>query len=186
MSSRSPHYFVLSSPSGGGKTTILRSLLHEQHNLKLSVSCTTRLPRPGEVSGTDYYFVSEIEFRDRVSAGQMLEWEEVHGFLYGTPQSELDGVHQGLLFDVDTKGALRLKELFPETTLIFICPPSLDVLKERLQSRGTEDPIELQRRLNRFQMEMAEKDKFDYVIINDEVETAVSELKMIIDEKTSE
>jgi len=174
------HFFVLSSPSGGGKTTLLRRLLKDQPKLKLSVSYTTRPPRPGEVDCEDYFFITKEQFRDKIAAGELLEWEEVHGFLYGTPKAEAGQDVPNLLFDVDTKGALQLRQLYPNTTLIFIQPPSLEVLKDRLRARGTEDPEELERRLDRFRLEMAEKDKFDYVIINDEVDRAVTELTGII------
>ncbi len=175
-----PHFFVLSSPSGGGKTTLLHCLMQDRPDLKLSVSYTTRRPRPGEKDGVDYHYISRDEFREKIETGALLEWEEVHGSLYGTPKAEAGQNIANLLFDVDTKGALQLRQLHPHTTLIFIQPPSLEVLKERLKARGTEDAADLERRLDRFRLEMAEKDKFDYVIINDNVERAVSELKRII------
>ncbi len=149
-----------------------------------SVSYTTRPPRAGEVEGQDYHFISDADFRDKIERGELLEWEEVHGFLYGTPRGELEGPAGDLLFDVDTQGALHLRELYPHTTLIFIQPPSLEVLEQRLRRRGTEDPEELKLRLDRFRTEMAEKDKFDYVIINDEVDRAVEELQQIIVQQT--
>lgn len=180
MSSKRPHFFVVSSPSGGGKTTLLKGLLKERTDLRLSVSYTTRSRRFGEIEGQDYYFVSDSEFREKVARGEFLEWEEVHGACYGTPKAELKGPEQDLIFDVDTKGALRLRELYPETTLIFIQPPSQDVLVERLRSRGTEDDELIKRRLESFRSEMAEKDKFDYAIINDKVERATEKLKEII------
>lgn len=188
MSSNEPHFFVLSSPSGGGKTTILRRLLQDRPDLKLSVSFTTREPRSGEVDGADYHFISKDAFRQKIAQDELLEWEEVHSDLYGTPKAELSDHPRNLLFDVDTKGALQLRQLHGKTTLIFIQPPSLDVLKERLMLRGTEDAAALERRLDRFRLEMAEKDKFDYVIINDDVDQAVNELKTIIskEESTSE
>ena len=180
MSNRSPHFFVLSSPSGGGKTTLLKRLLAGRSDLRLSVSFTIRPPRSNELEGQDYHFISSEAFQKKVDAGAFLEWEEVHGFRYGTPKAELSGSASDLVFDVDTKGALNLKRLYPATTLIFIQPPSLDVLRERLQARGTEDAAELEIRLQRFQTEVAEKDKFDYVIVNDEVGRAAQELEEII------
>lgn len=159
---------------------MLRGLLKMRPDLKLSVSYTTRSPRHGEVDGIDYFFITDQEFRHKISKGQLLEWEEVHGCLYGTPKVEATSGIKSILFDVDTKGALKLRQLYPNTILIFIQPPSLEVLEDRLKDRGTEDPEERQRRLNRFRHEMAEKDKFDYVIINDDVERAVAELKGII------
>lgn len=180
MSSKLPHFFVLSSPSGGGKTTLLRHLLAEDLSLRLSVSCTTRPPRPGETPGRDYSFISHSEFQQRIERGDLLEWERVHGEYYGTPKAELQGGSGDLIFDVDTKGAFSIKRLYPQTTLIFIQPPSLEELARRLRHRGTEDPVELKRRLENFRQEMAAKDQFDYVIINDTVERAVGELREII------
>ena len=188
MSSKDAHFFVLSSPSGGGKTTILRQLLKDRLDLKLSVSFTTREPRSGEVDGVDYHFISKEAFRQKITQDELLEWEEVHSDLYGTPKAEISDQPCNLLFDVDTKGALQLRQLHDKTTLIFIQPPSLEVLKDRLMSRATEDAAALERRLDRFRLEMAEKDKFDYVIINDDMDEAVNELKAIIskEESTSE
>lgn len=180
MSSKPPHYFVISSPSGGGKTTLIQKLLADRPTLHLSVSYTTRPPREGEIEGRDYHFISETEFLQKIERHELLEWEKVHNFLYGTPNAAVQGVAGDVLFDVDTKGAQHIRQIYPHTTLIFIQPPSLEVLRQRLEARGTENAGELRKRLNRFQDEMAEKDKFDYVIINDEVKKAVQKLKEII------
>ncbi len=180
MSNKERHYFVLSSPSGGGKTTLLRQLLVGQEDLRLSVSVTTRPSRPEEEEGRDYHFVSPEEFQRRIKTGELIEWEEVHGAHYGTPQETLSENDCDVLFDVDTKGALRLRTLYPNTTLIFIQPPTLEELERRLRARGTEDPAELERRIENFRREMDAKEEFDYVIVNDTVERAVSELREII------
>jgi guanylate kinase len=185
LSNKLPHYIVISSPSGGGKTTLIRRLLKDRTDLKLSISYTTRPSRKGEVDGVDYRFISEEEFRNKIAEGEFLEWEEVHGYLYGTPKAETGEIVSNILFDVDIKGALSLKKFHPKTTLIFIQPPSLEVLEERLEARGTEDQEGLKKRLDRFRLEMATKDKFDYVIINDDVESAVAELEGIVSREVS-
>lgn len=183
MSNKSSPLFVLSSPSGGGKTTLLKRLLRDRPELKLSVSCTTRPKRPGESEGKDYYFLSREDFQKKIDNEELLEWEEVHGYYYGTPKDELIRADAGLLFDLDTSGAQRVKKIYPQAILIFIQPPSLTVLEQRLRNRGTEDPDELKRRMDRFRLEMAEKDNFDYIIINDDIDAAVRELKSIIDKE---
>ena len=179
-------FFTVSAPSGTGKTTLLRRLLSELPELKLSISCTTRSPRPGEKDGVDYHFVPEKEFREMISRGEFFEWEEVHGAHYGTPKHLiLDRRLHGLdtILDIDVKGALNLKKAFPESCAIFLLPPSLGVLEERLRSRNTENQETLTRRLENAKREMGEKDRFDYVIINDEVDRAYDEMKRIVLDK---
>jgi guanylate kinase len=180
MLNKKNHYFVLSSPSGGGKTTLLKALFKKISHIRLSISMTTRDRRPDEVEGRDYFFVNEDEFRRKIDAGELLEWEEVHGHLYGTPQYQIHDDNEDLIFDVDTCGALRLRELFPNTTLIFIQAPSAHVLEERLRARGTESPEDIAIRLENFKKEMLNKDRFDYVVVNDRLEDAVDRLVEII------
>ena len=175
-------FFVVSAPSGTGKTTLLKRLLSEFGTLGRSVSCTTRPPRPGEREGEDYYFIGEPAFRDRVRQDQFFEWEEVHGALYGTPKAPLllrreEG--KDTVFDLDTRGALSLKRSFPDSCLIFLGPPSLEALEKRLRTRRTESEPALRLRLEDARREMEEQDKYDYVIINDDLQQAYQELKEI-------
>lgn len=182
MKKKVGRFFVLSAPSGSGKTTLLNRLLAEFPDLVLSVSCTTRKMRPGERDGVDYRFVSEAEFRRMVEGGEFFEWEEVHGALYGTPKGpvlERRAKGQDTVLDLDTRGALNFKRAYPESGLIFIAPPSLDELEKRLRRRQTEAETSLQRRLENARREIAEKDRFDYVIINDDLDRAYVELKGI-------
>lgn len=173
---------VISAPSGAGKTSIARLLLERFPSWRFSISATTRPKRDYEVGGIDYYFFDRGEFEQHVGAGDMVEWEEIYGNLYGTLRSEVDrlladaGV-DALLFDVDVKGALSIRDAFPEeTTLVFIAPPSIDVLEDRLRGRNTETEETLQRRMDRARMEMTMQDRFDIVVVNDDLVRAVDEL----------
>ncbi len=140
--------------------------------------------RANEQNGVDYFFLSREEFLRRVAQGEFVEWEEIYGDLYGSLRSEVDRMlEQGIsvLFDVDVKGALSIKQLYPEALLIFIRPPSLDILIERLRNRKTEDEARLRRRLERVTMEMATADKFDYQCVNDNLEKAVAQVQQIVE-----
>jgi guanylate kinase len=151
-----------------------------------SVSCTTRPPRAGEKEGVDYLFIDEPTFRDMVKNDLFFEWEEVHSYFYGTPKGPLNDRRQkGLdtVLDVDTRGAMSLRRAYPDACLIFLMPPSLEALETRLKKRQTEAPAALKRRLDNARREMAEQDKFDYVIINDDLDRAYSELKQVISER---
>lgn len=175
---------VLSAPSGGGKTTIARALLKRRPDLGYSVSCTTRAPRPGEVHGRDYYFLSRAEFLKRREQGEFAESAEVHGNLYGTLKSEiqrvlLEGRH--VVMDIDVQGAVQLVRAFPETVTIFVLPPSGDVLLGRLRARQTESPAELAARLQSALQELQFVDEYMYVIVNDELEDAIQRVGSIID-----
>ena len=177
-------FFVISAPSGTGKTTIARKILEKISGCRRSVSATTRSPRPGEQSGIDYHFVDEAAFRGMVERGELFEWEEVHGALYGTPRKNLREAEESridLLLDIDTRGALSVKQAFPQSCLIFLKPPSWEVLEERLKGRKTEAGESLKRRLEAARREMAEQNKFDYVIINDELEKTVAEVKGVME-----
>lgn len=174
---------VLSAPSGAGKTTICKEIIKRHPNARLSISATTRPRRPHETDGVDYYFMSEEEFMDKVKKGEFLEFEQVHGNWYGTLKSELDKAKDSdsiLLFDIDVNGALNIKRLAPDAILIFIMPPSREELIERLKNRKTEDEETIRRRLERLPYEFEQSKKFDYVVINDELEKAVSEVEKII------
>lgn len=186
MSSKPGRIFVVSAPSGAGKTTLLNRLLSDFPDLRRSVSCTTRPPRSGEKGGTDYLFIDEHAFRDMVKRDLFFEWEEVHSHFYGTPKGPLiQRWEQGLdtVLDIDTRGAMSLKRAYPDACLIFLMPPSLEALETRLKGRQTEGRETLKRRLENARREMAEKDRFDYVIINDDIDRAYSELKKIIGER---
>ncbi len=175
--------FVISAPSGTGKTTLLNRLLADYPTMKRSVSCTTRSPRPGEHEGVDYHFVNEAEFRRLTEEGGFFEWEEVHGAFYGTPKGPLVQRHEAGLdtvLDIDTRGARSVKKDFPDACLIFLMPPSLDELEQRLRSRHTEEESSLRRRLENARREMGEKNRFDYVIINYDLDRAYGELKSMV------
>ncbi len=174
---------VISAPSGAGKTTIARAMLAEFPALSFSVSATTRPMREGETDGEDYFFLTRGEFERRIAAGEFAEWEEIYGNLYGSLKSEIDragreGRH--LLFDVDVKGALSLKGLYPEALLVFIRPPSIEVLTRRLRDRKTEDEETFARRMQRVAMEMGTAGSFDRVFVNDDLQRAIAEVKECI------
>ncbi len=175
---------VLSAPSGAGKTTLARYLLNVFPEFKFSVSATTRNPRPNEINGKDYYFFSEDKFLQLIEKNELIEYEQIYGNYYGTLKSEVERrLKNGeiVLFDIDVKGALSIKKLYPqESLLIFISPPSFEILKQRLISRGTESEEELAKRLQRIELEMSMKDKFDFIIINDDLEKAKKELVELI------
>jgi guanylate kinase len=186
MNTCSHPFVVLSAPSGAGKSTIARKLIQRNTNLKISVSATTRPKRPLETDGVDYYFLSEEEFKKEISAGNFLEYENVHGFLYGTLRPVVDRVvEEGyqVVFDIDVKGALTIKNICPEAILIFIKPPSLDELRRRLKNRRSESEEAMAKRLGRIEYEYEQAEKFDYVVINDDLEHAVEEIEMIIIDK---
>lgn len=177
---------VLSAPSGAGKTTIAHRLLERNPDWRFSVSATTRPRRATETDGIDYHFLSVEKFRERIAAGDLVEWEEIYGNYYGTLRSEVArwlGPERTtrVIFDVDVKGALAIRAAFPEDAfLIFIAPPSFEELRRRLQARRTEDPETLQRRIDRAEMEMGTSGSFDVVVVNDDVERAVAEIESLL------
>lgn len=179
---------VLSAPSGAGKTTLARYLTSRFPQLKFSVSATTRKPREREIDGKDYYFLNEEQFKKLIENGGLIEYEQIFGNYYGTLKSEVEeALSRGetLIFDIDVKGALSIKKLYPENSfLIFIAPPSLDKLKERLIQRGTETPEQLEKRFKRIEMEMQMQDKFDYILVNDDLEKAKEELEKLVEKIT--
>lgn len=175
--------FVVSSPSGGGKGTIIRHVLDVVPNLSYSVSFTTRAPRPGEINGREYFFVSREVFDEMVAAGEFLEWACVHGNYYGTSKRQIaEGTAAGIdiVLEVDVQGAASVRKLLLDSVSIFILPPSYEVLKERLIARGTDSPEELAVRLRNAPNELRQYSAFDYVIINDEVDRAAAQLASII------
>jgi guanylate kinase len=175
---------ILSAPSGGGKTTIARALLKRRADLGYSVSCTTRSPRPAEKPGRDYYFMTRSEFLAERERGAFAESAEVHGNLYGTLRSEVERVlasGRHVVMDIDPQGARQFIRAFPQTVTIFILPPSAEVLLERLRSRKTENPVELAARLTSALQELQQVDEYQYVVVNDDLERAVSSVSSIVD-----
>ncbi len=175
---------ILSAPSGGGKTTIARRLPERRADLGYSVSCTTRAPRDGEVNGRDYWFLTPDEFLARRDAGEFAEWAEVHGNFYGTLRSEVRKVlatGRHVLMDIDVQGARQFHAAFPETVLIFVLPPSGEVLMSRLSARKSEDREKLLVRLRNARAELGEVGHYHYVVVNDSLERAVDQVSAIID-----
>ena len=171
---------IVTAPSGAGKTTIVKHLLAQENRLSFSVSATTRPIRANEIDGRDYYFLTEAAFRQKIEENAFLEWEEVYpGKLYGTLKSEVERIWNSgkhIIFDVDVKGALSLKNKYPEHTIsIFIEPPSLPILIDRLTKRNTETPATLATRIERVKYELTFAGSFDHIIINDNLELAQSQ-----------
>ena len=175
---------VISGPSGCGKGTVIKELLNRDNSLKLSVSMTTRKPRPGEANGREYYFISKSEFERRIAIGDLLEYTEYNGNYYGTPKSEMyDFQNKGfnIILDIEIEGARNVKNAKPDNLVtIFLAPPSFEVLEKRLRGRGTESDEVITRRLERAKTEMLEQDKYDFTVINDELEKAVDDVYYII------
>ncbi len=173
---------LISAPSGGGKTTICRAVLKRNKRAILSVSATTRPRAPGEREGIDYFFVSEEVFRRRIEEGTFVEWADVHGHLYGTLSDTVQAaIDQGriLILDIDIEGAEQVRAVFPDSVSIFIAPPSLRVLEERLRARGRDTREAIENRLLRVVREMEEIVRYDYVVINDDFERAVNQVEAI-------
>jgi guanylate kinase len=175
---------VISAPSGSGKTTIAKGIMKMNPSLGFSVSATTRKKRENEVDGKDYFFLTEEDFNRRVQASEFVETEEVYpGKLYGTLKSEVErllSAGHDVLFDLDVKGGLAIKKQFPEACLIFIRPPSFDVLKQRLEGRKTEDRATVDNRLERVPLELELGKQFEYQVVNDELQTAIDEVQRIV------
>jgi guanylate kinase len=168
---------VFAAPAGGGKTTIIQKLRERHPDWTFSVSATTRSPRPGEVDGREYYFFSRDEFLHRLNRGEFLEHEDVHSELYGTliaPTQERLKCGETVIFDLDAKGAMSIKHFYPEALTVFLLPPSLEILRERLTKRGTESPQVIEKRLARASIELALAPQFDVKIVNDDLERTVN------------
>ncbi|MGQ9864449.1 MAG: guanylate kinase [Bacteroidia bacterium] len=179
------HLLILTAPSGSGKTTLARRLLADFPVLRFSVSATTRVPRRGEIPGQSYHYLSVEDFQNRIAKGEFLEWQEVYpGVFYGTLRSEIENIlKQGYtpLLDIDVQGARHIKESLSEKALtIFLLPPSLETLRERLVQRGTESPAEIEKRLSKAQYELPFASHFDYVLANDQLEETYHELQAIV------
>ena len=175
--------FVLSGPSGVGKGTLRENALKNIPNLKYSISCTTRSPRNGETDGVEYRFVSHEKFQDDIKQNLFLEYAHVHSDFYGTlKQDVINELNSGndVLLEIDVQGALQVREKMPDAVLIFIAPPSVEELEKRLRNRHTESEEALNIRLNNALKELDLKDKYDFIIINDDLKTASEELRKII------
>lgn len=181
---REARLFVVSGPSGVGKGTLVALLRERLTRLGLTVSATTREPRPGEVDGVSYHFLDDAEFERRVGEGEFLEWAWVHGHRYGTLRSEVERVlseGRSVVLEIDVQGALSVRASHPEAVLVFIEPPSPEELERRLRGRGTEDEASIERRLANARREMSYADRYDVRIVNDDLERAVDELAHVID-----
>jgi guanylate kinase len=182
-----PFPIILSSPSGGGKTTIARMLLERRPDVDYSVSCTTRAPRPGEENGTDYFFLTKDEFDARRARDEFAESAVVHGNLYGTLRKEVERVLSSgkhVIMDIDVQGARQFARAFPESVLVFLLPPSTEVLIERLRARQTEDDSKLLVRLRSAREELREVGAYQYVVVNDDLERAYKHVASIVDAET--
>ncbi len=176
---------IFSAPSGSGKTTVVKELLKRFDNFEFSVSVTSRAPRGAEQNGVDYYFLSNEEFMERVSRDEFVEWEEVYaGTCYGTLRAEVDRIWAKgniILFDVDVLGGIRLKEIFGEAACsIFIMPPSIEVLRERLVGRGTDAMDVIEKRVAKAEFEISKSPMFDNIVVNDDLAEAVSQTEQVI------
>ena len=175
---------TISAPSGSGKTTLCKMLQDARSDISWSVSCTTRAPRPNEINGVDYYFNSRGQFMKYISDDAFAEWEDVHGQYYGTLKLNLDTAIANntiLLLELDVKASMSILHLYPEQSFsIFILPPSIDHLRQRLRNRGTDTESRINERLKRFEREMEYKSKFDYVLINEDLEVASRELIEVV------
>jgi len=174
---------AVSAPSGTGKTTIVKTVLNEFPKLVFSVSATTRKKRENEKDGVDYFFFSEEEFKKKIEKNEFVEWEKFYDYYYGTFRSFIDkNIFDGkyVLLEVDVKGALSIKNIYPDAILIFISPPSIKELVNRLRKRQTDSEEDMKKRIERAKMELSLKDKFDYFIPNENLEKAISEIKGLL------
>lgn len=179
------NFIIISAPSGSGKTTICKYLQKLDSSINFSVSCTTRQKRANEVEGKDYFFITNEEFEKKINDAKFIEWEQIHGnFYYGTLKSTLEKAineDKRILLELDVKGATSVKKLYPNKSLsIFIEPPSVEVLKLRLEKRGTDNDERIIKRLERLESELSYKSNFDYHVINDDLDQAVNEIMSII------
>jgi len=174
---------VVSSPSGAGKTSLSRRLAGAHAEIELSISATTRAPRPGELDGREYHFTDEASFAEAASTGAFLEWAEVHGQRYGTPRAPVEAaltLGRDVLFDIDWQGAAAVRTALPEETVsVFILPPTMEALAHRLRARAQDASAVIERRLARAREEIAHWDEYDYVIVNDAFEHAYAQLEAI-------
>jgi len=176
--------FVISAPSGAGKTTICRDLSRSRRDLKYSISCTTRPKRPGEKHATDYYFLSEKEFKTTVSRGGFAEWAMVHGYHYGTPRNALDRELNGgrdVIMDIDVQGGLKIKKTYPGAVLVFVMTPTFNELKKRLEARKKDSREVIEKRLHNARKELESLPRYEYLVINGRLEKAEKDVEAIIE-----
>lgn len=183
MQELSGNLFIVSAPSGAGKSSLINALLKNHSNMQVSVSHTTRPPRPGEQDGVHYHFISVEQFKKLIAANEFLEWAEVFGNYYGTSRSAIiDNLRQGIdvLLDIDWQGARQIRQQAPGTRGIFILPPSMQALEQRLQQRGQDSAEVISKRMAKAQSEMQHADEYEYLIINDDFNQALRELSHIV------
>ncbi len=175
--------FVVSAPSGAGKTTLCRAATDSLEQLTHSISYATRKPRPGEIDGRDYYFVSQERFQQMIQAGDFAEWAEVHSNLYGTSRRVLDDmIAKGIdvILDIDTQGAKQIKTKYGNAVFIFIMPPSLEILEERLRNRKSDHEDEIKKRMLRARAEIKDYAMYDYIIVNRDFDRALTEIRSVV------
>ncbi|MCI7505849.1 MAG: guanylate kinase [Coriobacteriaceae bacterium] len=186
--SRTGNLFVISGPSGAGKGTLVKALIEQVPDAWLSVSATTRKPREGEVDGKHYHFLSNDQFDDLVRQDGFLEWAQVHSNKYGTPRAQVEqAIAEGkqAILEIDVQGAFQIKEKIPQSILVFIEPPSLEILEERLRGRGTETEDVIAARMSVATMELLEKIKYDIAIVNDDLDVAAKELVDFVEKQAN-
>lgn len=175
--------FVISAPSGTGKSTLIRALMQNIPDLGFSVSHTTRQPRAGESHGRDYFFVDRKEFEEMISNNRLAEWAKVHDNYYGTSRDFIEETlssGSSIILDIDVQGKEQIEKVFPECVSIFIMPPSMEVLRQRLDGRGTESPESLAKRIRNAEAEIIKKDSYRHEIVNDDLDTAIDELTRLV------
>jgi guanylate kinase len=180
---RKGRLFIVSAPSGAGKTTLCRALLARYNDMLYSVSYTSRNPRKNEINGTDYHFISKEEFTEKIKKGKWAEWAEVHGNFYGTSADFLkDGLAAGrdILLDIDVEGTRQMLERYPDSVTVFIMPPTPEILRERIESRGADSAEVIEKRLRNAEKEMAQINLYRHVIVNDGLDDAVAEIVSIV------
>jgi guanylate kinase len=188
MKNTKNNVFIISAPSGSGKTTLIALLLTENPSLSFSISHTTRPPRPGERDGVEYFFISEQKFEQMIREERFVEWAEVHGHFYGTSREMLvqpEKENRDVILDIDVQGAAQVRQKMPEAISIFILPPSYEALKTRLLTRQKDKQEVMLKRLENARKEIRRYSEFDYIIINDDLETASKSLSSIIDSSNS-
>lgn len=181
-------FFVISGSSGVGKGTVIKSFLEKYPDFRLSISCTTRTKREGEKEGVNYFYLTKDDFQKCIKNQEFLEWAEFSGNFYGTKKSFVEKClnnHEKLILEIDTKGALNVKNIMPQAVLIFIAPPSVEELEQRLRGRHTETEEAIQKRLASIKLEIENSKLFDYIIVNDTVENAVEKIEQIIKKELS-
>ena len=176
---------IVSGPSGVGKGTLVKRLIKEREDATECITCTTRAPRSGEVHGREYFFLSKEEFEKRIQEGGFLEYDKHFDNYYGTPKAFVEETLkvQSVILEIDVVGALNAKKIYPDSVLVMIVPPSKEELAKRLSGRGTETEEEIERRLSRLDYELSQADKYDHVLVNDDLETAYKNLCDLLDEE---